>query len=514
MPQTREQRLAVSVVSNLGLRILTLGLGLFSFRLLVDSLGKEQYGLFTLASTLLGYFSLLGMGIPGGVIKFVADCKGKKDLTQMARVISSAMGFYLIIGSVIALTLWAFSRFGIEIFKVGPAEIPTARRLLVMMGLWAVVAWPMQVYGQVLMGLQEFHSFNIAAGAQSILMNVGYILLAYLRVPVEGIVLILVFSQFCLFVMTQRLVRRCLPDLPLSFRYFEWATFRQLFGFSVWLMVMGLAGLLIFQSQNFLLGVAVSTAAITIYSALSMPMIAIRELNSLVLSASLPAFAEAHSANDRGFVESLILRGSRINMIFIISPIAAAIATAYPALYVWMGAEYANQASICRLLLAYYAWSAAFSVIGQAMMATGHVRLVGSMALIGAVATVGLSALLVSRWKMMALVLGLILPSAALTPVIVPLYFGRLGISIRRFFLEVALPIYGTTAVLGAGLWWGTRFLGEHPHLIATVAYCALGGLMITGVTALIALPQADRSKAIQLVKHALQTLISQTRQH
>ena len=68
-----------NTLSNTGLRILSIVLGLILLPAMIDAVGESHYGLLVLTGTILGYFELLNAGLPGGTIKFVALSEAPDD---------------------------------------------------------------------------------------------------------------------------------------------------------------------------------------------------------------------------------------------------------------------------------------------------------------------------------------------------------------------------------------------------------------------------------------------------
>ena len=139
------------------------------------------------------------------------------------------MAFYGVVG-VVAAVLFGIAFFGLHLFRIPPEDLPTARRLLLMTGVWSTVSWPMQAYGQTLQGLQEFHRYNIAGGFSAIVVNLLYIALAIAGLPIETAIVALAVSQLILFAMNKKTVKSVYPSLVVTPWCFEWLTFQRPLG--------------------------------------------------------------------------------------------------------------------------------------------------------------------------------------------------------------------------------------------------------------------------------------------
>jgi len=486
-----------------------MALALVAVRMLVDNVGNDNYGIYVLGTTLLGYFSLFGLGLPGALLKFIPDRKAKNDYEGLSEIISSSYAFYFGVGLIISISLAIISLFGIHLFRIKPESFDTGRRVLLMVGLWAIVSWPMQIYGQVLMGLQKFYLLNLAGGTQSILCNGLYVVISLLHLPIEFAVLALSLSQTILYIITKHMVKKELPDVSISFHNFKMHTLKYLVGFSFWVLIMQMAGILIYQANQLIISLFLSMGAITIYSIQAMPLMGIREINGIALSASTPAVADAHALDDKGFIKELLFRGTRINMIFVVGLITVIIAMSHQIIYVWMGKNHARYYYLCQILLSSYALSVMFSLVGNIIFGMGDVKILGVFSISTAVIILILSIILVKPLGLFGLVMGNLIAQILVIPAIATIQFKKINVSFMRFFKEVAVKVYFCAIIFGLILWKASSMLGDKPKLIPTIFFAGAGIIFVTGGMFIFACPGEDRKKIIQLIIRGSKNIIN-----
>jgi O-antigen/teichoic acid export membrane protein len=502
----RGNKLIAGIASNFAVKMITFALALVSTRMMIDTYGEDRYGVLLLSGLLLGYFSLVGMGIPSGVIKFVADCQGRGDRDGMTRVVSSAMGFYLGVGLVIAVSMGLFVWLGIGLFKIREADLETARRILLISGVWAIFAWPIQLYGQALMGLQEWVSFNKAAAVQALGASFSYVLVAWMEWAIEWALVGLILSQIVMWWMNRSQLRRAAPWIAVRYSAASWKTLREVTSYSVWLMVVALAGLLIFQTQSVLAGIFLSTAAIAAYTVASTPLNAIREINSRVLLTILPAVSEADGARDQKFIAGIVLRGSRINMAMIATLCAVGIGAAEVALGAWMGPDYRRYASVTQILLLGYCVSSGFSILGQTLVGTNNARLVALNACLGAAISILASLTLIDHLKLDGLAWGSTLPSLVLPVVMMRLFLGKLQLSAWEYLRDVLAPnLLSATIVALLSAYCSQLFLTQpYTGLIPTLLFLSVLTSLCGLIPFALVLKAADREFVLGPVRRLL----------
>ena len=104
---------------------ITFAVAVFMTPIVLHRLGNEQYGIWAFLGifSVLGYFSLLDMGMQGTAIKYIAEFHAKNDSKSLNQVINSVIFFFLAVGFVGAVFLLIINNlFLATFFKISPPE--------------------------------------------------------------------------------------------------------------------------------------------------------------------------------------------------------------------------------------------------------------------------------------------------------------------------------------------------------------------------------------------------------
>jgi O-antigen/teichoic acid export membrane protein len=66
--------------------------------IVVKKLGVEDFGVYVLVNTIIGFLGLLDIGFSAALLKYIAEYYGRKDFVALQKLISSANSLFLIIG--------------------------------------------------------------------------------------------------------------------------------------------------------------------------------------------------------------------------------------------------------------------------------------------------------------------------------------------------------------------------------------------------------------------------------
>ena len=76
---------------------------------IVEALGGESYGAFTLIGSIIGYFALLDINVTSGSVKFVAEHNARGEKQELLEVISFGGAIYLLIGIIGSAAIFFFA---------------------------------------------------------------------------------------------------------------------------------------------------------------------------------------------------------------------------------------------------------------------------------------------------------------------------------------------------------------------------------------------------------------------
>lgn len=235
---------------------------------IVERIGDSDYGLYTLANSLINLF-LFDFGLSAATARFVAKylAEGRQD--KVDRILGVIYKLYFIIDAVICVVLIVIGLFLGQIYtKLTPDEIQRFRVVFIISAAFAVVNFPCVTFTGILNAYEKFITLKIADALYrvfSVCITIAALLCGgglYSLVCVHVLVgLLTLIFKFC--------VIRSKTPIKLDFFYKEKGIFGELLGFSLWITVSTLAQRLIIGITPSILGMASSAAAIAVFGIVS-----------------------------------------------------------------------------------------------------------------------------------------------------------------------------------------------------------------------------------------------------
>jgi len=106
--QNIRQRVLRGTLANYGARFIGIATWFFITPEVLRVLGEAGFGLWVLAAALIGYGSLLDLGIGGAITKFVAEYRARSEDARIKELLGSALLIYSCVGIAVALVTLVF----------------------------------------------------------------------------------------------------------------------------------------------------------------------------------------------------------------------------------------------------------------------------------------------------------------------------------------------------------------------------------------------------------------------
>ena len=211
---------------------------------IVHHLGNTGYGIWTLITSLTGYFGMLDLGLRQSVGRFVSRYMGLGDHENVNRTLVNALAMLATAGILAGgITVTVALNFGL--FKIEPQFAAAAKLALLIAGFNIALALPMSIFNTVLFSLERFDILT-AAAIFSTLTRTGLVILFVNGgagvVALAGITLI----ASCIEFLTNAIAaKRLYRHFSLTPRLLSWRGCRELFGFGIFRFVWIVANQLI-----------------------------------------------------------------------------------------------------------------------------------------------------------------------------------------------------------------------------------------------------------------------------
>jgi O-antigen/teichoic acid export membrane protein len=446
---------------------------------MIRHLGDRQYGFWTLAATLLGYYGLLDFGLTTAITRQLSVAAGSGDARQQQRVFNTAIVIYSVIGAV-ALAVTGIAAFVVS-RRIGPPDGAAFGAALLLLGCGTAATFPQRAFVGVLTSRLRFDLRCIMTLTTLALRSV---LVVWTLASGHGLVMLglatLVAGLPELF-LAAWFARRAWPELHWSWRLADRAEVRQLFSYSVYAFVIQLADRMRYHASGIVIGALLGLSAVTHFSVASMLAFYYAALMVELVSVIQPLFGRQFGAGDHEGMARTLFFSTKLS-VYVSSFIGAGLVLwGRPFIDLWMGAAYLD-AYVPLVWLTAGVTFAAWQIPSVAMLyGTGRHRYFALFTVLEAVTNLALCLWLAPRFGIVGVAIGICLPMAITKLLVQPVYFCRVtGIPYGTYTKRLALAVLvcGGALVAPALLAQGPP-PATYPRLVGVVAMAGIAYLAV-----------------------------------
>ncbi|CYV08427.1 oligosaccharide flippase family protein [Streptococcus suis] len=248
--------------------ILNVGAGLLYTPWMVRMIGQSQYGLYTLANSLLSLF-LVDFGLSSATARYVSKYRAENDILKVNNFLGIIYKLYLIIDGIIFSTLIVVYFFIDIIYKnLTPIEIEQFKVVYIIAGLFSVINFPFVTLNGILTAYEEFIHLKLSEVFYRLFLVAIMIVVLLHGGRLYPVVVVNAAVGLAVIVYKFIVIKAKLP-INVNFHYRDSSLMKELFGFSAWSTVSTLAQRLVFSITPTVLGIVANSTAIAVFGIVS-----------------------------------------------------------------------------------------------------------------------------------------------------------------------------------------------------------------------------------------------------
>lgn len=428
-----------------------MALSLVVVPLLTRLMGTDTYGVWVILFQLVGYFSLLDLGLGSAVVRFVSRHLEPRDDAAINRVLNTSNLLYVGLGILALLAAWLFSSGVDTFFNLNEELADQAAAALIVLGGYLMVRFWLLPFGGSLEAFQRtdidrwlgFSEDLVRAALLVTALHLGGNLL-HLAVIVFGVSLIRQLTGVLL-------TRRVFPALSLNPGRADRDTARELLRYSRISLGITLCWVVLLNTDGPLLGAMVSAGAAGVYRAGAQVVHQLRLVLHGIGGPLIPAVSQLSAQSDPSQIRTIYLKGLRYLSWLTFAVCAGMVVYAHDFVALWLPPDFGEAATVLMLL----AVGAAFSLpqtIGEAVLfgVSKHSWLLRFLA-VEAVARVILAVLLVQQYGLTGMAVAATATQVVLYVVLYPIIIRRaLGVPLLATLRGLLFPGLPAAVVVGA----------------------------------------------------------------
>ncbi len=476
-----------NIGSNWLLKLVLIGTTYFLLPFTIKQLGNDNYGIWLLINSFTGYLALLSLGVPMASVRFITHFAAQSDHKNMNQTIATCAQLYLVFGLVAFLSgvgLW----FVFDKMYSFPANLQNGVKLSYFVVVWTVsISFIARLPQGVLSSFHNFVNINIVL-ISGVLTKFGLTIAVLTWKPS---LLLLAFAQLVPLILESCalwvVVKRKFPHVQPRIGVLDSPQMRQIFSFSVYVLILNIGIQLAFQTDSLVIGKMLGVGQIPFYSVPNTVMLYAIEFVIGISAVVMPMATQLESEGKQEELRKLVFKFSKLTLTLTMLGCLLLIAFGPAFIGVWISEDFGSTSGGLLQILAISGliFLPARGVAMPILMGIGKPKQATIAFLVTGVLNVIVSIILAGYLGLQGVALGTAIPNILFGICLIIFCAREVRFSLRSYFSQVFFkPLVAAIPLLAFFLWWNTRFQPNSylelflAALVSTVAF----GILFVGL--------------------------------
>lgn len=451
MSKSQKQLKGGVILSYLSI-VLNILIGLIYTPWMISQIGQNQYGLYTLANSLISLF-ILDFGLGATTTRYLSKLHAEGDEEGVNNFLGVVYKLYAIIDSVI-LIVFILIYFMIDIIytKLTPEELEQFKVVYIIAAGFSVVNFPFVTLNGIMTAYEKFIPLKLADVIYRLSLTILMIVALLMGYGLYALVVVHAFVGLLLIIYKLIVIYRKTP-IKINFKYNNKDLYKEIFSFSLWSTVAALSQRLIFSITPSILGSLVGAASVAVFGIVTTIEGYVYMITNAINGLFMPRIARIYSKEDANQnISSLLLKVGRFQYGLEGLIIAVFIVLGKDFITLWMGEEYIDAYYGILLVLIPGIFFNSLNIANTAAVMKKHVRNYASVIFMTGLINVVLSLVFSRIWGMIGACISIFVAYSFRAVTLCIYYNKKLKIDIKGFvrkcYFKLSFPII-ITVILG-----------------------------------------------------------------
>jgi O-antigen/teichoic acid export membrane protein len=352
-----------------------MGVSLFTSRVILQALGVEDYGIYSVVGGFVSMFALISNSLSAAISRFITFELGKGESSRIKDVFSTAVIIQLVLALLICILLESVGVWFLNTQMTIPTERLYAANWVLQFSIitfaFNLISVP---YNAAIIAHEHMGTFAFI-GLFEAISKLIIVYLLYIS-PIDN----LIFYSFliCLLSVIVRFLyqiycRKHFVECKLYFCY-DKSLIKEIFGFAGWNFIGASSGVLRDQGVNILLNIFCGPLVNAARGIAMQVSSAVQQFSLSFTTALNPQITKSFAANDRDYCFKLVFQGAKLTYILMLLISLPIILETPIILKIWLGVVPDFAVIFVQLVLMYGLSESISYTMVTLMLATGNIR--------------------------------------------------------------------------------------------------------------------------------------------
>ena len=328
---------------------LNMVVGLIYTPYMLRMLGQSEYGLYSLAASIIAYLTVLDLGFGNAIVRYTAKFRAEGKQREQEEMFGMFFILYIGIG-VIAMIAGSVLSLNVEnLFSnsMTAIEVERTRIMLWLMTFNLAFTFPMSIWGSIMTAYERFVFQRIVSIVRSVLNPVVMVLLLVIGYKAVAMVVVTTIFNVATLLINWWYCKNRLT-IKIRFTKFSWDFLKEVSIYSFWIFLNAIMDRIYWSTGQFVLGIYRGAVAIAVYAVAIQLQSMYMLFSTAISSVFLPKVtAMVARENNEKAISDLFIRTGRLQYIVMSFILSAFIVFGKSFILLWAGGGYEDAYFIC-----------------------------------------------------------------------------------------------------------------------------------------------------------------------
>lgn len=344
-------QLKVAALLSYGTIILNIIIGFLYTPWMIKSIGLSDYGIYILVTSFLSYF-VMDFGLSSTIARYLTKYKIENKTAEMHNLLGLVAKVYVVLNIIIIIALFIVYLYSNQIFvKLTANEIITFKNVFLIVGFYSLLSFSFLPIDSVFIAYEKFSALkklDLFNKLGTVALMIIFLLLDF---KLYALVLINAFFTI-LIILIKIFISKREFGLSINFTYKDNFLLKELFKFSTWVAIIGIAQRLLVNVAPTVLAMVSGTRQIAIFSIAVVIEGYIWTLAHALNGLFLPEISKIETReNNKVEVTNLMIKVGRIQLIVTGVFFIGLIILGKDFVVLWMGEDFSQSYYVILLLV-------------------------------------------------------------------------------------------------------------------------------------------------------------------
>jgi O-antigen/teichoic acid export membrane protein len=241
--------------------------GLLYTPFMLRMMGKSEYGLYSIAASIVAYLTILDLGFGNAIVRYTAKFRAEGKQEEQYKMFGMFFLLYCGIGVLVLLAGGVLYINAENIFDSAMTanELSRTKVILLLMVFNLAITFPFSLFGSIITAYEQFVFQKVIAILRILLNTATMIVLLNLGYKAVAMVIVATIFNIMTLGLNYWYCKHYLK-VKIKFAKFEWGFLKEVSIYSFWIFLNAIMDRIYWSTGQFVLGAFVGTAAVAVFA--------------------------------------------------------------------------------------------------------------------------------------------------------------------------------------------------------------------------------------------------------